>query len=61
MLHLRTLEAADLIIAKKKGRFRWNYLNVEPIQRIYSRWIKVYAHPAAEFLTQIKEQLEATG
>ncbi len=59
MLHLKALEAADLIIAKKKGRFRWNYLNVEPIQRIYNRWIKDYAQPAAELLTQLKEDLEA--
>jgi len=50
---------ADLIIAKKKGRYRWNYLNVEPIQRIYNRWIKDYAQPAAELLTQLKEDLEA--
>jgi len=59
MLHLKALEAADLIIAKKKGRYRWNYLNVEPIQRIYNRWIKDYAQPAAELLTQLKEDLEA--
>lgn len=59
MLHLKTLEAADLIIAKKKGRCRWNYLDVAPIQRIYDRWIKDYAQPAAELLTQLKDQLES--
>ena len=59
MLHLKALEVADLIIAKKKGRFRWNYLNVEPIQRIYGRWIKGYAQPAAELLTRLKSQLES--
>ena len=59
MLHLKALEAADLVIAKKKGRFRWNYLNVEPIQRIYGRWIKDYAQPAAELLTRLKSQLES--
>ena len=58
MLHLKALEAAELIIAKKQGRFRWNYLNVAPIQRIYSRWIKEYAQPAAELLAQLKDQLE---
>ncbi len=61
MLHLKSLEAADLIITKKKGRFRWNYLNIEPIQRIYNRWIKDYAQPAAEMLTQLKAQLEDGG
>ena len=52
MLHLRTLEAADLIISKKKGRCRWNYLNVVPIQRVYQRWIKTYAQPAAALLSR---------
>ena len=59
MLHLKALEAADLIITRKKGRYRWNYLNVEPIQRIYNRWIKDYAQPAAELLTQLKADLES--
>jgi DNA-binding transcriptional ArsR family regulator len=59
MLHLKTLEAADLIIAKKEGRFRWNYLNIEPIQRIYNRWIKDFAQPAADLLVQLKDQIES--
>lgn len=59
MLHLGKLEDADLILAKRKGKFRWNYLNVEPIQQIYNRWIKDYAQPAAELLTNLKSQLES--
>ena len=59
MLHLRALEDADLVIAKKKGRSRWNYLNVEPIQRVYRRWIKRYAEPAADLLAELKRQIEA--
>ncbi len=58
MLHMRTLERADLIIAQKKGRFRWNYLNVAPIQAIYNRWIKRYAAPASDLLLRLKEDLE---
>ena len=60
MLHLKSLENADLIIAKKEGRFRWNYLNVEPIQRIYNRWIKEYAQPASDLLVQLKDNIEST-
>ena len=58
MQHLGKLEAADLVIVKRDGKFRWNYLNVEPIQRIYSRWIQDYAQPAADFLVRIKDDLE---
>lgn len=59
MLHLRVLEDAQLILARKKGRERWNYLNCEPIQRIYGRWIQQYAEPAAQLLTKLKQQLES--
>ena len=58
MQHLKSLEKAELVIAKKRGRQRWNYLNVEPVQRIYNRWIRDYAQPAADFLTRLKDQLE---
>ncbi len=59
MLHLRVLEKAGLVISQRKGRHRLNYLDVAPIQLIYHRWIKNYAQPAAELLTQLKHQLES--
>ena len=59
MLHLKTLAKADLIIVRRQGRHRWNYLNVEPIQGIYERWIRHYARPASELLTRLKRDLEA--
>ena len=45
MLHLRVLETAQLVISKKQGRYRWNYLDIAPIQHIYQRWISEYAEP----------------
>lgn len=59
MLHLGILTDAGLVIAKREGKFRWNYLNVEPIQRIYERWLSTYAQPAAALLTRLKDDLEA--
>ena len=32
MQHLNVLEAADLVIVKREGRERWNYLNPLPIK-----------------------------
>ena len=58
MLHLTILTEAGLVIAKREGKFRWNYLNVEPIQRIYERWLSSYAQPAATLLTRLKDDLE---
>jgi hypothetical protein len=49
---------AELMIAKKQGRYRFNYLDIAPIQRIHWRWIKEHAESAAELLCELKEQLE---
>ena len=59
MQHLRVLESAELVIVQRKGRYRWNHLNVAPIQAIYTRWIKDYAAPAASLLARLKEDLES--
>lgn len=58
MLHLKVLEKADLIIVKRDGRLRWNYLNALPIKRIYDRWINQYATGAINFLAEFKENVE---
>lgn len=58
MLHLNILTEAGLVIVKREGKFRWNYLNIEPIQRIYERWLSSYAQPAAALLTRLKDDLE---
>lgn len=59
MQHLGVLETAGLVIAKKEGRSRWNYLDVSPIQRIHERWIESYAMPSARLLQKLKADLEA--
>jgi DNA-binding transcriptional ArsR family regulator len=43
MKHLRVLERAALVVVRRRGRERWNYLNPVPIQTIYERWITPYA------------------
>ena len=59
MQHLAALEKADLVISRKKGRCRWNYLNVQPIRQIYERWICAYSAPAVELLVRLQEDLES--
>ena len=58
MQHINVLEKAGLIITKKVGRFRWNYLDAVPIRKIYDRWINQYASPSVELLTNMKFDLE---
>lgn len=59
MQHLKVLEDADLIIAQRKGRERWNHLNALPIKQIHDRWIGPYAKEAVNRLAQLQAELEA--
>jgi DNA-binding transcriptional ArsR family regulator len=59
MQHLGVLETAQLIIARKEGRQRWNHLDVSPIQRIHERWIESYAAPSASLLSKWKNDIES--
>jgi DNA-binding transcriptional ArsR family regulator len=58
MQHLRVLEKADLVIVKRQGRQRWNYINPLPIKDIYDRWISHYATGAVDLLARMKRQME---
>jgi DNA-binding transcriptional ArsR family regulator len=59
MQHLGVLERARLVISRKEGRCRWNYLDVGPIQRIHERWIRAYAMPSARLLSKLRAGLES--
>jgi DNA-binding transcriptional ArsR family regulator len=59
MQHLGVLERAELVIAVREGRTRWNHLNVAPFRDIYNRWISGYASEAVALLARLKADLEA--
>ena len=59
MQHLTVLERAGLVVAQRKGRERWNHLDVLPIKLIHDRWIGDYARSAVELLASLKSDLEA--
>ena len=58
MQHLKVLEGADLVIARREGRERWNHLNSMPIKQIHDRWIGPYAERAVTMLERLKTDLE---
>jgi len=58
MQHLGVLERSGLVITRKQGRCRWNYLDISPIQGIHERWIQSYANPSARLLSALKSDLE---
>ena len=60
MQHLKVLEDAELVVPVRKGRERWNHLNVAPIQEIHERWIGPHAAHATARLAKLKGDLERT-
>ena len=60
MQHIGVLERAELIIARREGRKRWNYRYAAPFKDIYDRWISPYANEALDVLARLKRDLEAT-
>jgi DNA-binding transcriptional ArsR family regulator len=61
MQHLGVLQRAGLVIAQRKGRERWNHLDVLPIKLIQDRWIGDYAASAVDLLATLRADLEASA
>lgn len=60
MQHIGVLEKAGLLIARREGRVRWNYLDAAPFKAIGERWISHYASAAVDLLTRLKRDLESS-
>ena len=58
MQHLDVLQDAGLIIVRREGRYRWNYLDPLPIKDIHDRWIGPYADAAVNLMARLKRDLE---
>ncbi|KZE66189.1 hypothetical protein AWM68_07405 [Fictibacillus phosphorivorans] len=58
MKHLAVLVEANLVLIRRKGRLRVNYLNVIPLQELYNRWVSKYEAPHANSLLTIKKLVE---
>jgi DNA-binding transcriptional ArsR family regulator len=56
--HLALLEAANLVVTKKRGREKLHYLNPIPISEIYSRWIGKFEQERIQALQNLKQALE---
>ena len=59
MKHLTVLHDAGLVVSRKQGRQRWNYINFFPIRQIYERWMRAYQGRWAESFGELKRQVEA--
>src|SRR6202020_849674 len=60
MKHLRVLEDAGLVVARRRGREKLHFLNAVPIRLVHDRWVSKYAAPWAAALSDLKSDLEKT-
>src|SRR5436190_21728429 len=58
MKHLKVLEEAGLVVARKHGREKLHFLNPVPIRLVHDRWVSKYAEPWAAALSELKTRLE---
>jgi DNA-binding transcriptional ArsR family regulator len=58
MKHLRILEEAGLVVARRSGREKLHFLNPVPIRLIHDRWIDKYTERRVSALTDLKRELE---
>ena len=61
MKHLTALQEGNLILSRKKGKYRVNFLNAVPLQEMHNRWVGKYMEPAAASLLNLKAAAEETG
>src|SRR6266566_1934705 len=58
MKHLRVLEEAGLVVARRSGREKLHFLNSVPIRLIHDRWIDKYRERRVSALAELKHELE---
>jgi uncharacterized protein YndB with AHSA1/START domain len=58
MKHLRVLEEAGLVVARRRGREKLHFLNAVPIRLVHDRWVSKFAEPWAASLSDLKTSIE---
>ena len=58
MQHLRVLTDAGLVVVRRRGRYRFNYLNPVPLRRWYERWVLPLADRAAAEVLALQRRVE---
>ena len=58
MKHIAVLVSAGLVISRKDGRERWNYLNPVPLQHMYEHWVRPYEAVWARSMFRFKKAAE---
>lgn len=61
MQHLAVLGEAGLVLSRKEGRKRLNFLNAVPVQEVYECWVTELARAPAAGAVALKKYVEGKG
>ncbi len=53
--HIKVLEEADLVVARRRGRERLHYLNPVPIDAVAMRWLAPFGEVPLDALAALDE------
>ncbi|WP_410895040.1 SRPBCC domain-containing protein [Neobacillus sp. 204] len=61
MKHLTILEEGKLVVVRREGKYRRNFLNAIPLQEMHNRWVGQYMQTTANSLLNLRSVIEKTG
>lgn len=61
MKHLNILVEGNLVVVRREGKYRRNYLNAVPIQEVHNRWVGKYMETTANSLLNLQTIVEGSG
>ena len=61
MKHLSLLEEGNLVVVRREGKYRRNFLNAVPLQKMHNRWIGKYMESTANSLLNLQAVVENKG
>jgi DNA-binding transcriptional ArsR family regulator/uncharacterized protein YndB with AHSA1/START domain len=61
MKHLKILEEGNLVVVRREGKYKRNFLNAVPLQEMHNRWVGKYMEPTANSLLKLRSAIEQIG
>jgi DNA-binding transcriptional ArsR family regulator/uncharacterized protein YndB with AHSA1/START domain len=61
MKHLKILEEGNLVVVRREGKFKRNFLNAVPLQEMHKRWVGKYMQSTASSLLNVRSAVKQKG
>ncbi|KKK39916.1 ArsR family transcriptional regulator [Mesobacillus campisalis] len=61
MKHLKILQEGNLVVVRREGKYKRNFLNAVPLQEMYNRWVGKYMQSTASSLLNLRKAVQEKG